>query len=517
MNPPPDQREPKTLSRVSLGILLIFVVAAFVRIYDLGERGLWVDEFFSLAGSAGRYPDLAPLKLNEVMRGLPSYTDVDEGRPWWTIWPQMREETHPPLYIILLRFWRELFGNGDVAAQAFSVLCSLAALGLLWDTARRLWGHGVAMWAAVLMAVAWPQVHYAQEVRPYALLMALGTGAMNALVRIETESAAQRRRHWLLQAYLAAMLLAMALTHYFAAGALLAVGAHVLARMRGRMLRDMLMTCAVAAGVFMIVWGPSMWAQRHNTSYDFLENTHARPALVTLARADQLPVRYLVDADWRPMLPGTGVVVLVGGALLVWKKDRRLMLPLFWLAGTAGFITLLDLARSTQHLHLTRYTVLASPALYLLVPAALYALRPVAAHVVCGVLVALSAAALPYYYLNERENWRGWALALKEAAQPGRGVILAHDAQGKDPWYATTLFIAMSHYAHDRSRPVLVIDRPATSEALRQMGAGRVWMVYGTPGGRQITLELLQRMAPSGRIGEIRPFSTAVLCEVELP
>ena len=512
-----QQAERTTLSRPAILAIVIFALAGLVRVYDLGVRGLWEDEFYSLAGSAGRYPDQTPIRLNQVMRALPAWTDVDQGRPWWTIWTQMRQGTHPPLYIIALRFWREVFGNGDVAAQVLSVVCSLAALGLLWDSARRVWGYGVANWAAALMAVAWPQVHYAQEIRPYALLMALGMGAMNALVRLEMGDPAQRRRWWMWQVVLGVMLVAMALTHYFAAGALLSVGVYVLIRLRGRRLRDTLFTLGMSGVVFLVAWGPSMWAQRHTTSFAFLENPHQRPALVTMARVDQLPVRYLVDADWRPWLPGAGVVLLVGGALLAWKRDRRLLLPLIWLAGTAGFIMLLDIARSTQHVYLTRYTVLASPALYLLIPAALYALRPIAAHLVCGVLVLLCAAALPYYYLNERESWRGFALELKESAAPGDGVVIAFDGRSNDPWSAIILYVALSHYAHDPLRPVLIMDRPPSAEALRQLGSRRIWAVFGTPGGKDVAPEKLVQWLPGCRVLRKEKFSTAELYELDSP
>jgi len=60
-------------------------------------------------------------------------------------------------------------------------------------------------------------VQFAQEARPYALLLALGMGTMDALARIATRGDNPRRL-----IALGLCLLGMALTHYFSLGALLA-------------------------------------------------------------------------------------------------------------------------------------------------------------------------------------------------------------------------------------------------------------------------------------------------------
>src|SRR5687768_13916030 len=70
-----QQAERTTLSRTAMVTIVIFALAGLVRVYDLGVRGLWEDEFYSLAGSAGRYPDQTPIRLNQVMRALPAWTD----------------------------------------------------------------------------------------------------------------------------------------------------------------------------------------------------------------------------------------------------------------------------------------------------------------------------------------------------------------------------------------------------------------------------------------------------------
>jgi uncharacterized membrane protein len=82
----------------------------------------------------------------------------------------MQDATHPPLYFFLLRLWRDI-ADGDLSSRLLSVLCSLAAIAFLYDTVSKLNGPTAAMYAALLMAIAVPQIEYAQATRNYTLLL----------------------------------------------------------------------------------------------------------------------------------------------------------------------------------------------------------------------------------------------------------------------------------------------------------------------------------------------------------
>jgi hypothetical protein len=527
---------PAAGGRAAYALLLIIAAAATFRFYDLTAHGLWQDEFYSLASSAGRYPDLSPLRFNEVMTGLPSPTAIETARPWYAIWRQLRDPsgTHPPLYILVLRAWREAFGAGDAAGRALSGVCSVLALLLLYDTARRLYGPAAALWSAALMAVAWPQVHYAQDLRPYAFLLALGMAAMNLVVRIEQSQirqgddpvspaaapVADRKppiANPLSHVLLALALLAMALTHYFSVGALLAIGVYVLLRFRGRLLRQTLLTLGLSALLFLLLWGPALWSQRHSTDHSFLHNAAPRPALATLARLDQLPLRYLIDMRNLPHLPLLGSAAVVALFYLAVRRQRDLLLPLLWLTLTAGVIALLDLARATQHLEFMRYTVLASAGLYLLIPAALLRIRRWLGHAVAAMLVAVCLAFLPFYYATAEnaESWRGMGRYLAAHARPDEPLVFA----GPTSWYAQSLCIAALHYGHEPSRAVLILDRPATPQLLRELTRGRsttVWLAQGRPWGQEIPPEEARRLLPGASVGHVEPYSTVQVVKLSL-
>lgn len=474
----------------------ILVMAASLRFYRLDDQSLWLDELYSLASSTARYPDTSPLVADAIVRPCPRFTALETARPWWRIWTGMHQGTHPPLYILVLRAWRHVFGESDCAARALSVAMSLAALVLLWLTARELYGDTPAVWTALLVSTAWPQLQFAQEARPYAMLMALGAGAMLAVARIEMRGPSTARL-----AGLGAAMAAMALTHYFCFGALVALGLYALVRLRSAARRRTLAAMAIAAAGFLALWGPAMWTQRHTTHFSFLAEDSPDHAELTFWRLDELPQRFLVEYAW-PTVPLLGWAVWLGLAAASWRW-RRLALPTMWLWLTAGAIAALDLVRSTSHLVWLRYTVLASPGLYLAIcglaaavsqrgptaecdqpqhsprrpqprvaPAPLW--RGVAWAAVLG-LLAPCVAALPQFYDRQKEDWRGLGEFIRCNVGADEPLVFTVSAE---QWYAMDLCIGLSHYEHNPRRPVAVLSRPASGPVLDALrAAGTAWVI----------------------------------------
>ncbi len=79
-------------------------------------------------------------------------------------------DIHPLGYYTLLWAWIKIFGGSVIAARLLSIFISLASLALVHRIARELFDESTAWTAALLFAVLPFQVHFAQEVRMYALL-----------------------------------------------------------------------------------------------------------------------------------------------------------------------------------------------------------------------------------------------------------------------------------------------------------------------------------------------------------
>jgi 4-amino-4-deoxy-L-arabinose transferase-like glycosyltransferase len=82
-------------------------------------------------------------------------------------------DVHPLAYYTTLWGWNNLFGSSPAATRSFSVVIGLAIVTLGYFFSRRLFNARVAWIAGLLLAVSPFQIHYAQEVRMYALLAGL--------------------------------------------------------------------------------------------------------------------------------------------------------------------------------------------------------------------------------------------------------------------------------------------------------------------------------------------------------
>ena len=231
--------------------LLIGVVARFVAVSPL-----WLDEALTV--------NIARLPVGDLLEAL-------------------RHDGAPPLFYLLLHWWTDLVGSGDVASRALSGLLSVACLPLMWLAGRRLVegdqsgsdqpgadepgadlpgtdlpgtdGPGADLpgpglprpglprtdlpgasgpgrerwvpWAAVLLLASSPfAIRYATEVRMYSLVVLLVLAGYLALDTV------LRRRSLTASVVLAAVTGLLFLTHYWAFYLAAAVAALLVVRAR---------------------------------------------------------------------------------------------------------------------------------------------------------------------------------------------------------------------------------------------------------------------------------------------
>ncbi len=132
------------MKKLFLGLLLIFLLAASLRVYDLGKESIWMDEAFAVEGAN-------QASVSAVVGWVRSFDPI------------------PPLYYVALHFWVKLFGTSETALRSLSVLFNLLTLPFFFLVAKRLFGNKAALLAAVLFATSMLQVQYSQEARSYAM------------------------------------------------------------------------------------------------------------------------------------------------------------------------------------------------------------------------------------------------------------------------------------------------------------------------------------------------------------
>jgi uncharacterized membrane protein len=120
-------------------------------------------------------------------------------------------DRHPPLHYLILWLTVRVFGDGELAVRAPSILASLALIPAMFAAGRELFDRRTGLVAAGFATIAPLVVWYGQEARMYALFMLLGVIALWAQVMVLRDG---RNRYWVIYA---ASTIALLYTHYFAA------------------------------------------------------------------------------------------------------------------------------------------------------------------------------------------------------------------------------------------------------------------------------------------------------------
>ena len=138
-------------------IIGILVLAAAMRLFQIGAQSLWYDE-----GNSAR---IAERSVALIIAGAAG-------------------DIHPPLYYLLLKVWRALFGESEAALRSLSAVFGVGAVAFAYATGRDLFGRRTGLIAATLLAVAPFAVYYGQEARMYAMLAFCAAASTWALQRL---------------------------------------------------------------------------------------------------------------------------------------------------------------------------------------------------------------------------------------------------------------------------------------------------------------------------------------------
>lgn len=152
-----------------LVVLLLTIAGALIRTYSTYNGGIWADE---------------GLVFNIV--AIPSWRDMFAFLGM--------HESHPPLFYVLVRAWRILFGSSDNSTLSVAVVLGAAIIPSTYLVARSLFSRRAALIAAALVAFSPSLIEHSAQLRPYGLLPILVLLSSWALTKA-IEGA--RVRYWL--------------------------------------------------------------------------------------------------------------------------------------------------------------------------------------------------------------------------------------------------------------------------------------------------------------------------------
>ncbi|MFN8496686.1 MAG: glycosyltransferase family 39 protein [Anaerolineae bacterium] len=335
----------RRLTRMTLVMCAVTLLAFGLRVTHLDAQGLWSDEFLSLGRAA--------MPPGELVGNLPV--------------------EHVPLYFWLLHFWTLAAGSSDFALRFVSALFGALAVPLLYALGRRLVAPAVALLGALLLAINPFQIWYSQEARMYTMLAALGLLAWLALDVALTEP---RRRLRAAVVYVAACVAAMYAHDYGALIPLLGL-LWAVTRLVGRpqqwrtQARRLLLTNAAIA-VLCVPW--------------LARASHIREYTSPLPPSSANPLDYVAMLTFGTTLPdeaftwlglGAALLGLVGLAVLFRSARARREYAAFALAVMAVAVPLVIAALllwrgSVFH---PRYFIMAAPVYCLILAQAALALN----------------------------------------------------------------------------------------------------------------------------------------------
>jgi len=468
----------------------VLAIAAAIRFWDIGSECYWLDELHSLMNTACLRGEFEGIPFQTVLPQAPRFTDPRAGCDWRAVWGEMRhEDTHPPLYFLVLHVWRSWWGDREFALRSLSALFSVFSIvPFAWQF--RLMGKSRAgLVAAVLMAFAFAHIRMAHETRPYSLAILLGTAGfalLESIVRQDREKSRKveksksqnagsavssfRRfdfstfRLFLLHLAYGATVCLSLLTHYFTGFILLAQAAYAVIALRRRVwpyLGTLALGCTAAAAA----WGPAVLDQLTLIrNQPWLTEQTSDHVWRTVLRATDLPLRLLVQFpifDDRVIRSVLGVALLA--ACIVSLRIRRVRAAwpsVFWFGVPAMGLTFLDLFAQKHTLHYVRYFAFAVPGMVGMAALALEPLRPRLLTLVVLGWLALCVRCLDVPVKNPQ----GRGAAAELAQRMGPRDLLVFDVQGRPADWLYHYYAEVTYYMRDARPPVLLLATAPTGE-----------------------------------------------------
>lgn len=419
----------RPLSTVLLAVVVL--LAAWLRLDALGEPNYWLDEI---------------LGQDFLTRAL--------ALPWWE-WIAGKDPRDGVIYHLVLLAARA-GGDGEGAGRLPFALCGIAAVPLLWWTARRITGDSrAALAAAALLCVSPLHVYYSREVRPVVIVILLTVVLLHALTADRWRLAAVAL---LLMLFTSAAGMAVAAAAFFAA---LAAAQHLDEAARRRM-QYAAGAAIVAAEVFPLLYAVARGEYASSGAFGGID----------LALFDSV-VRGLsvtaLDAPQGGRVSWAMLAAAVAGAIALWRRNRA-GAAVVTLMAALPVVLMIAALKLRNDAFSSRYVAPAVVAWVLLAGAGIaWFARFAGRRFAVPVTIVLTALMASQAWTNARLepfrklDWRSVANAVAAHARD-RDVVVTADAAAQ---------VQLTYYLRRTDRPVPVRMAKDASEAAAIVSGGR--------------------------------------------
>ncbi len=453
-------------------LLLTITLAVYVRANHVGEQDYWLDELHSLSGSAGLRKEFEELPHDEIVQSWPGFTSLQHDSNGSKVWHSMRDDSHPPVYFVLLNAWRRAFGDERSANRMLSVLASVLSLAPLLLCLRRDTKVFDKLFAVLVLALSFSHVTMAQQLRPYSLSILFVNLSFAFFILLgRARGAKSAGRNGLLAALYVSSLVGAMLTHYFAALPLAAHALYAICRFRGKVLATWLMCSVVAAIAWCVIWGPAFLDQwDFIQSQDWLIEQRADHVYRSLCRFLDLPIRLLFVHDRfaisLPRAAAGGLILVALLAAMARKKSNTSFLFACWYLIPAVACLAIDLTTDKQLLSHIRYTSTATAGLVGMVVSAAGIFSFRYRRALLGLVVVAMFATLPMPARTHPQSNTAAKLIQSEFQE---GDLLVFDAIDWPKFWASRLYYVTAYNLPDDFGPFLVLREAPSSNTLEKI------------------------------------------------
>ncbi|MFL6333975.1 MAG: glycosyltransferase family 39 protein [Pyrinomonadaceae bacterium] len=328
------------------------------------------DELYTIPASLGRhYRFQSKFRQPDCPISIAAYSDLltpdAGGNSLGDVTDVLRRNVHAPLYFYFMHYWIGLFGTSESSLRAPSAVWGVLSIFLIFLLGRELFDGYVGLFAALLLALLPEQIYHATCARMYSLLVLLAVASTYLLVLALKRPSAKA----LYIAY-GAVSVAGLYTHYIYLFCFMFQVAYTWSQAGRRkerivpwLVTQLCVACAFAPWMLVSVAQKQtaaealLWVSGGLSFREIIQALFQQIALLT-----SVPdVPFGAAGQWAAV-----ILLLVGlGALL--PERRKLLLLGLWVVVPVGGVLAADIFKGTRAVTVTRYWLVVSPALYLLI------------------------------------------------------------------------------------------------------------------------------------------------------
>ena len=178
-----------TIAFFKILLLLVLLFGILFRCINIDKKIYWGDESFTSLRISGytiseidkEFESGKTITVNDFIL---QYQKLNLEKDWINMVESLKEDTHPPVYYLMLRFFLRIFGDSITVTRSFSVLIGILSFFAIYWLSQSLFRSTFVSWISMaLFAISPFHVLYAQEARMYSLWTLLILVSSASLVR----------------------------------------------------------------------------------------------------------------------------------------------------------------------------------------------------------------------------------------------------------------------------------------------------------------------------------------------